>query len=376
MKKAKQIAVIDLFCGVGGLTHGLKRSGLNVVAGVDVDANCQFAYEYNNKATFLSKDIRKITAAELSAMYPKSSIRVLAGCAPCQPFSTHTLKNRQRHLNDSWNLLSSFSRIVSELRPDIVSMENVPQLARQRVFKKFLNALERSGYRYKYKVVCCSQFGVPQSRRRLILLASRLGEIELPSGSLKKIRTVRSVIARLPPVKAGASALRDPLHMAATLSDLNMRRILHSTPGGTWRDWPAALRAACHRKATGTKYPAVYSRMEWDKPAPTITTQFFTFGTGRFGHPKQHRALTLREGALLQTFPRWYRFVARNKNIKMSKVAKHIGNAVPVRLGEVIGTTILEHCKTSRQSRGRSDVQYMSGKAAKRTRNTKKYRGE
>ena len=121
-----------------------------------------------------------------------------------------------------------------------------------------------------------------------------------------------------------------------------MRRIKSSKPGGTWRNWPKDLLVNCHRKKTGATYSSVYGRMEWGKPSPTITTQFHRYGTGRFGHPEQHRAISLREGAILQTFPRGYRFI-KGKNFSSTVVARHIGNAVPPRLAEFIGKSIKNH---------------------------------
>jgi DNA (cytosine-5)-methyltransferase 1 len=222
-----------------------------------------------------------------------------------------------------------------------VTMENVPQVERHPVFKEFLTNL--AGYEVTWKVVECSLAGVPQTRKRLVLLASRHGPINLRIPRLKSMKTVRDAIGGLPPLRAGEADPRDALHVACRLSDLNLRRIKASTPGGTWRDWKPSLRATCHRKHTGDTYPSVYGRMEWDKPAPTITTQCFGYGTGRFGHPEQHRAITLREAAMLQTFPRNYAFVPKGGPVKFSQLGKLIGNAVPVRLGEIIAKSFVDH---------------------------------
>jgi DNA (cytosine-5)-methyltransferase 1 len=153
--------------------------------------------------------------------------------------------------------------------------------------------------------------------------------------------TVKNAIAHLPPIKAGESHPLDPLHTASALSELNMRRIKAAKPGGTWRDWPEELRAACHRRPTGKTYPGVYARMTWDDPAPTMTTQCFGFGNGRFGHPDQDRAISLREAAILQSFPQDYRFLADGEEPYMKEVGRWIGNAVPVELGRAIGNSIL-----------------------------------
>ena len=155
--------------------------------------------------------------------------------------------------------------------------------------------------------------------------------------------TVRETIGSLPPIKAGERDPQDELHTASSLSPLNLSRIRVSRPGGTWRDWPEELQASCHRKDTGATYPSVYGRMEWDRPAPTITTQCFGYGNGRFGHPEQDRAISLREAAMLQTFPESYAFAPPGAPIKFNKMGRLIGNAVPVRLGEVIARSLVGH---------------------------------
>jgi DNA (cytosine-5)-methyltransferase 1 len=156
-------------------------------------------------------------------------------------------------------------------------------------------------------------------------------------------KSVRETIADLPPITAGEADPRDNLHASSKLSDINLKRIRSSVPGGTWRDWDESLLATCHRKATGATYPSVYGRMEWDKQSPTITTQCFGFGNGRFGHPEQDRAITLREAAMLQTFPRTYKFVPNGGRVVFDKLGRLIGNAVPVRLGEVIADALVSH---------------------------------
>jgi DNA (cytosine-5)-methyltransferase 1 len=155
--------------------------------------------------------------------------------------------------------------------------------------------------------------------------------------------TVRSAIGHLRPIEAGEADPNDRLHSASKLSDLNMRRIRASSPGGTWREWDRSLLAACHRKESGGSYPSVYGRMEWDSPAPTITTQCFGYGNGRFGHPEQDRAISLREAAILQTFPEGYKFLGDGERPSFSKFGRLIGNAVPVRLAEVVAKSVLQH---------------------------------
>jgi DNA (cytosine-5)-methyltransferase 1 len=221
-------------------------------------------------------------------------------------------------------------------------MENVPQLADHIVFAEFLVSL--ADYHVWWDVVDCAKLGVPQTRQRLVLMGSKVGARApfLPEGACKA-RSVRETIAELPSIAAGSADAEDNLHVSSKLSPLNLRRIRMSVPGGTWRDWDADLLAACHRKFTGATYPSVYGRMEWDKPSPTITTQCFGFGNGRFGHPQQDRAISLREAAMLQTFPRDYKFVPQNGRVVFDKLGRLIGNAVPVRLGEVIADALVNH---------------------------------
>lgn len=185
--------------------------------------------------------------------------------------------------------------------------------------------------------VACVNYGVPQTRRRHVLFASKLGKIELIPATHEQPITVREVISQMEPLVAGQKSTYDPLHIAANLSEINLQRIKKSLPGGTWRDWPEELRADCHKKESGRSYPAVYGRMEWDKPAPTMTTLCYGYGNGRFGHPEQDRAISLREAALIQTFPQNYKFLEPSGKMNFKGVGRMIGNAVPVRLGEIIG---------------------------------------
>ncbi|MGZ5011023.1 MAG: DNA cytosine methyltransferase [Methylobacter sp.] len=336
------ISAVDLFCGVGGLTHGLVKGGVNVMAGIDVDPACKFPFEANNAAKFLEQDVANLKADVVARLFKKKTVKLLTGCAPCQPFSTYSRSGRNQHYDSQWPLLLNFGRLVKSIQPELVAMENVPQLLEHEVFREFVDHLH--GYNIWYSVVDCSALGVPQTRKRLVLLASLLGDknlaIELKNN---KKSTVRETIGNLPPILAGQSHPEDLLHMVPKLSDLNMQRIKASKPGGTWRDWPASLQAACHKKISGATYPSVYGRMEWDKASPTITTQCFGYGNGRFGHPEQDRAISLREASMLQTFPRNYLFAPPDMKIKFNKMGKLIGNAVPVRLGEVIAKTLLMH---------------------------------
>ena len=340
---AGSISTVDLFCGAGGLTYGFEQAGLPVKAGYDIDPACKFPYEQNNKAKFILQDVENVSGSDLAEYFSGSSIKVLAGCAPCQPFSTYS--RRYNDKDSKWKLLRDFARLVEECEPEIVSMENVLQLKHHQVFQEFIEKLENLNYSLESYEVNCPDYGIPQSRKRLVLLASKGGKIKLipPTHYPEKYETVRKTIEHLEPLSAGQASTTDRLHQCSKLSDLNLRRIRASKPGGTWRDWSKNLIAECHLKQSGKTYPGVYGRMEWDKPSPTITTQCFGFGNGRFGHPVQDRAISLREAALLQTFPAEYEFVEPNKPVVFDCVGRLIGNAVPVKLGQVIAQSILNH---------------------------------
>jgi DNA (cytosine-5)-methyltransferase 1 len=339
-----KIACVDLFCGAGGLTHGFILEGLPVIAGIDLDPACRFPYESNNdQAQFVERDISKVTTAELKGLFGGADPTILAGCAPCQPFSTYAQRYDLDGKDGKWGLLYQFARLAKGSMPDVITMENVPTVAKHEVFHDFVDTLKRLGYKVWFDVVDSSRYGVPQMRRRMVLLASRHGEIAMISPTHPKAKTVKQAIGHLRPLSAGESAPRDKLHVASTLSTTNLKRIRVSKPGGTWRDWPEDLIANCHRADSGRSYAGVYGRMEWDKPAPTMTTQCYGFGNGRFGHPEQDRAISLREAAILQGFPRNYAFIPENGEVSFTVLGRLIGNAVPVDLGRAIARSITKH---------------------------------
>ena len=345
-----RLACVDLFCGAGGLTRGLINADVPVVAGIDIDEACKHAYEANNEgAVFHIQNVARTKPAELDEYFDGADVRILAGCAPCQPFSTYAQKyDPYAEDEDStdaprWALMKEFSRLIASTEPEIVTMENVPTVTKHDVYSEFVAKLEGLGYDVWHDVVDCSQYGLPQKRRRQVLLASRLGEITLIPPTHEEPKTVEEALAGLEEIQAGEVSKTDRFHTSAGLTEINLERIRASKPGGTWRDWPEDLRAACHRKTSGKTYPAVYGRMVEDEPAPTLTTQFYGFGSGRFGHPTQDRAISLREGAILQGFPESYSFVPEGSKIHFKTMGRMIGNAVPVTLGEVIGRSIREH---------------------------------
>ena len=345
-----QAKVIDLFSGIGGLSQGFVSEGFKVVAGIDLDDSCRYAFERNNHSNFIQRDIASVTARELTRLYGEGkALKILVACAPCQPFSSLNLNRAvYQRTNDKWTSLNEFLRLIAGVRPEVVSMENVPELANDKkypIFARFATTLKRQGYFVAHEIVDAADYGVPQRRRRLVLLASRLGMISLikPTHANNRIN-VRQCIGDLPPIRDGEMSPSDPLHRSSRLSQLNRSRI-RATPkdGGSADSWSADLLPECFKRKSGKSYSCtVYGRMRWDEPAPTITTQCTTLGTGRFGHPDQHRAISLREAARFQTFPDSYEF-ARAENLKISIAARHIGNAVPVRLGQAIAVSIKEH---------------------------------
>lgn len=343
------IAAVDLFCGAGGLTKGLSKAGVRIGLGVDVDPVCEFPYRTNNHAEFLHKDVTALSANVVSKHLSGGSYRLLAGCAPCQPFSNYS-RGKYDYTPEKWGLLNAFGRLVRETKPELVTMENVLQIRNHEIFQKFKTILKGLDYDVWCDRIDCHHYGLPQTRRRLVLLASRLGPIEPIAKTHPEKndwKTVRDTIGDpevLPPIAAGETDPKDRLHSASSLTDINLRRIRASKPGGTWRDWTEKhLIAPCHKKKTGRTYSGVYARMTWDNPAPTMTTQCYGFGNGRFGHPDQDRAISLREAAMLQSFDRNYVFIADDDKLNVSSIGRLIGNAVPVRLGEMIGNSIVEH---------------------------------
>lgn len=347
------VSAVDLFCGAGGLSHGLREAGVSVAAGIDLDPSCAYPFEANIEAGFLERDVRDVTAGQLDRLWHPGAVRLLAGCAPCQPFSPYR-RGVDTSSEKQWPLLAEFGRLTGETLPEIVTMENVPRIGGARVFTEFVDGLRTCGYHVAWRNCNGLDFGLPQGRRRLVLLASRLGPIDVPAGPLRGSpnRTVRDAIAGLPRLSAGEANPDDPLHRSRALTAINLKRIRASTPGGTWEQWPEELRAPCHRKASGASFRNVYGRMEWDKPAPTITTLAHNFGTGRFGHPEQDRPISLREAAMLQGFPAAYRFVREGANTHFSHLGRLIGNAVPPPIAAAVGQVIRDHVSEHAQAPG------------------------
>jgi DNA (cytosine-5)-methyltransferase 1 len=345
MPDRKIIAAIDFFCGAGGLTRGFLDSGINVVLGIDIRNTCRRTYEENNPSSrFMFCDIRKLSFSQLAKAIcgiPRDHL-LFAACAPCQPFSkqrTIVKDIRQR------TLLSCFTKFVQKFRPGWVLMENVPGIARMNgntTFKRFISALRRLGYHYVSADIDAKDYGVPQTRRRHIVLASRLARIFLPEPTHGPGRipyeTVKTTISHFPPIKAGEIHPVVPNHRASCLSAANLKRLLHTpADGGNRKDWPKNLFLPCH-KGKYTGHTDVYGRMWWNRPAPALTCKCHSLSNGRYGHPEQDRAISLREAAALQSFPNDYVFYGSSKE----EIGNQIGNAIPVRLAKRLGDSIVE----------------------------------
>ncbi len=336
-RKQKTIG-IDIFCGAGGMSRGLQQAGIKIVCGIDNDPVVAQTYKRNIHKKMLLRDIRKITATHLRPFIPKDSQLIISVCAPCQSFSKVRKSGKTRKDRD---LLLEVGRLVRSLRPDGLIVENVPQIARSKrggILPQFERILRSAGYSYAFGVLDAKNYGVPQNRARMVLLALRgSGQtVVLPAPRSNAYKTVRQAISRLPVLRAGRSSAHHRLHSAAKLSATNTERI-RATPvnGGDSRSWPKRLRLACHVKSKG--FSDVYGRMRWDSPAPTLTTRCISLSNGRFGHPSQLRAISLLEAALLQTFPKSYRFHGNQ-----GEVARQIGNAVPVKLARALGSSLIK----------------------------------
>ncbi|RXH03824.1 DNA cytosine methyltransferase [Bradyrhizobium guangzhouense] len=339
--------VVDFFSGCGGTSTGLEQAGLQIVLGLDNDPSASATFRANfPNARFIERDIRQISVEALAPLFVGRTRPILfSGCAPCQPFSK---QNRHMTSDDPRRtLLAEFERFVDRWLPDFILVENVPGM--QRVSEgedgplySFVQFLKQHNYSTSMGVLPALWFGVPQKRDRLILIASKHSAIALPKAThgpgRRPYATVRDWIGDLPRVNAGAVHPRDPDHWAATLSDTNMRRIVATPEGGGRESWPDELWLDCHRGHDG--HSDVYGRLAWDRPASGLTTRCISYSNGRFGHPEQHRAITIREAACLQTFPRKYRFVGT-----ASSKAEQVGNAVPPLMARQIGKCFLLHAK-------------------------------
>lgn len=347
MAHPKKLKAVDFFCSIGGMTFGFRKAGIKVIAGIDIDPSCKETYEYNNKnSKFIEADIKEYTFEDLkkdTGIKENDDNLVFIGCSPCQYWSIiNTDKTKSK---ETKNLLYDFQKFVEHFKPGSVVVENVPGIMKREKESgliHFIEVLQKYGYIVVKGVLNANKHGVPQNRRRFTLIASRTKkDISLPHSDKNKKYLVKDFIGEgngFPKIKAGHVDKTKLKHTAAALSPDNLKRIkLTKKNGGTREKWGKDEKLQINAyKGKDYSFRNVYGRMSWDKPAPTITTRFNSLSNGRFGHPEENRALSLREGATLQTFPKSYDFKEKNKG----KVAKHIGNAVPPELAKRIANSL------------------------------------
>jgi DNA (cytosine-5)-methyltransferase 1 len=330
---------IDLFSGCGGLSEGLRRAGFDVVAAFDNDADSSAAYRLNHpNTTVFEGDIRDVDTADVRKLLNGNPLHFLAGCPPCQGFSTIRRLNKKRSKRDDRNnLVLEYLRFVRELKPLTIMMENVPGLVNYTLFKKVLRELEKLGYSPKMQPVRIQEYGVPQRRERLVLVGSLLGDLEIAKPTGEKV-TVRDVIGHLESV----SVTKDPVHRIVAVHSPDVMKRIKATPkdGGSRGDVPE-FELKCH-KGVNVGFRDVYGRLRWNDYAATMTGGCLNPSKGRFLHPSKNRTITAREAALLQTFPRDYKFPA---DVTKTAIALMIGNALPPKFSYIQSTNVLTHLK-------------------------------
>ena len=342
----QHLKAIDFFCGGGGMTCGLRQAGIEVIAGVDIDEEAKETYEFNNPGSvFIKTDIRNLRSNYFERKHHvqrNADSLILVGCSPCQFYSIiNTDKTESLKTKD---LLRNFARFVEYYRPGYILVENVPGILtnKRSIWPSFKRQLENMGYgNMLYKIIDMSFYGVPQSRRRFSLIATRLDtHIQLPVPDDKQALLCEFIgtehgFARIP---AGTKDNTDFNHTVAGLSEKCLNRMIQTPHDGgsrlSWANNPE-LQLACF-VGKDSSFKDSYGRMWWNRPAPTITTKFFSISNGRFGHPEEDRAISLREGATLQTFPKDYVFKCRS----IAATARLIGNAVPCEYARRLGETL------------------------------------
>lgn len=328
----------DLFCGSGSVSAALVAAGFRVAFAVDNDESAKATYTRNHPLThFFDRDIERVSLVDAKDSLRGRPLSVLAVCAPCQPFSS---QNRKRSKVDQRApLVLQALRFAKALAPETIWVENVPGIVRSEAKQQLRAGLSKLGYRFSDPVrVSATNLGVPQRRYRSIFVASKsdlvLEKFEWfrTSPSRQSPPTVRKAFDGLKPLEAGEQCPNDPLHRARRHSPITIQR-LRAIPkdGGSRAALPESLQLACHRNLQESSFPDVYGRMAWDMPSPTLTTGCTDVTRGRFAHPEQDRAITLREAARLQTFPDSYQFEGTQ-----SQISRLIGNAVPYEMARQI----------------------------------------
>lgn len=340
------LKAVDFFCGGGGMSLGLSQAGINVIAGIDNDISVAPTYEANHKSSlFLNHDISKYSPQELENdlnLGKNDDNLIFVGCSPCQYWSL--INTDKKKSKKTAFLLSYFHNFIKYFNPGYILIENVPGMSKRSdsPINGFKNSLESMGYFLADGILDCSDFGVPQKRKRYVLIASRVRKISLPKSTKGKRPVLRDTIGDykyFTPISSGTEDNSTKFHSTAKLSLLNIKRI-KATPidGGTrlaWKDNPELQLQAYIGK--DSCFRDVYARLFWDKPSPTITTKFISYSNGRFGHPEQNRALSIREGAAIQSFPKGYKI----KSKSITDAARIIGNAVPPKFARALGKQIL-----------------------------------
>lgn len=322
------------------MTEGLKQAGFKVLAAVELDELAARAYNANHSkegVRLFQKDIRKLETREISDLLNGEPLHLLAGCPPCQGFSSMRRRNKNKSVCDPRNnLILEYLRFVEELRPLVIMMENVPGLINYYLFKNVVRRLKQLGYDPKYKVVNVANYGVPQRRKRLVMVGSLLGELNIPCG-LSVFKTVRDAIGNLENI----AATNDAVHRIVPNHTRQVLERIELTPpnGGSRKDLPEEYTLECHKK-DGVGFNDVYGRLRWDDVSSTITGGCLNPSKGRFLHPVENRCITAREAAMLQTFPRSYIFPT---DIPRAAIALMIGNALPPEFCRFQTQSIYEH---------------------------------
>ena len=351
------IRVYDFFSGCGGTSVGFRQAGIQNALAVDSCPDALETFQKNFPGVPVINDcVESVDVKRIQAHYSNGpEIKLFCGCAPCQPFTKQKTNTKKKVSTDERReLLTHFSDIIHACLPELVFVENVPGLQNVSIndggpFSSFVDQLKKDNYSLAFSVIAGQDYGAAQVRRRLMLVGSRFGEITLPEpthgpNKSKPYVTVRDAISGFPPVEHGTQhpdILNYPNHRASALSTLNLERIRHTGTRGR-RDWPARLLPDCYaKKEDGKQYGGhsdCYTRLAWDEPAPGLTTRCISYSNGRFGHPEQDRAITVREAARLQGFPNSFIFTG-----SLNSMARQIGNAVPVPVAEAFGRHFVEY---------------------------------